>query len=73
MQAVWCATNKQKAMNEAKQGMKVARKKCENPVAGQYALGQEMGVRGTPAIYSERGQSIAGYMPPDKLLQRLSN
>jgi thiol:disulfide interchange protein DsbC len=72
MEAVWCAANPQKAMNEAKQGMRVSKKSCENPVARQYALGQEIGVRGTPAIYTQTGQSISGYLPPDKLLQALS-
>ena len=72
MEAVWCASNPAKAMNEAKQGMKVADKSCANPVSRHFALGQDIGVRGTPAIYTEDGQSLPGYMPPDKLLQALN-
>lgn len=72
MEAVWCSTNPVKAMNEAKQGMRVADKTCPNPVSRQFRLGQEMGVRGTPAIYTEQGQSLSGYLPPDKLLQALN-
>lgn len=72
MESVWCAVDRNKAMNEAKQGMKVSEKTCVNPVARQYALGQDIGVRGTPAIFSEQGLSISGYMPPDKLLQVLT-
>lgn len=72
MESVWCAVDRNKAMNEAKQGMKVSKKACANPVARQYVLGQDIGVRGTPAIFSEQGQSISGYIPPDKLLQVLT-
>jgi len=72
MEAVWCATNRNKAMNEAKQGMRINNKKCNNPVARQYALGKDIGVRGTPAIYTERGRSLPGYLPPDKLLRALT-
>ncbi len=71
MEAVWCSKNRNKAMNEAKQGMRVSQKSCDNPVHRQYTLGQDIGVRGTPAIYTERGQSLPGYMPPDRLLQAL--
>jgi thiol:disulfide interchange protein DsbC len=72
MDSVWCSKNQKKAMNEAKQGMRVSKAKCNSPVARQFALGQDMGVRGTPAIFTESGVSISGYMPPDKLLQALN-
>ncbi|MFT5134603.1 MAG: thiol:disulfide interchange protein DsbC [Gammaproteobacteria bacterium] len=72
MESVWCAVDRNKAMNEAKQGMRVSEKTCDNPVSRQYALGQDMGVRGTPAIYTEHGKSLPGYMPPDRLLQALT-
>jgi thiol:disulfide interchange protein DsbC len=42
-----------------------------NPVAREYALGQGIGVRGTPAILTENGDYIAGYMPPRELLQQI--
>jgi len=73
MESVWCATNRAKAMNEAKQGMRVSKKSCANPVSRQFTMGRDMGVRGTPAIFTEHGQSISGYMPPDKLLQALNS
>ena len=47
-------------------------KVCEaNPVAREYALGQSIGVRGTPAIVTEKGDYIAGYMAPRDLVQQL--
>jgi len=44
-----------------------------NPVAREYALGQSIGVRGTPAILTDKGDYIAGYMPPRDLLQQLKD
>ena len=47
-------------------------KTCEpTPVAREYALGQSIGVRGTPAIVTETGEFIEGYMPPRELVQEL--
>ena len=49
-------------------------KTCDaTPVAREYALGQSIGVRGTPAIVTERGDYIAGYMPPRELVQQLKD
>jgi thiol:disulfide interchange protein DsbC len=42
-----------------------------NPVADQYALGQQLGVRGTPAIITETGQMIPGYQSADELMVTL--
>jgi thiol:disulfide interchange protein DsbC len=45
---------------------------CEgNPVAAQYQLGQELGVRGTPAIITQDGQMIPGYQSADELMVTL--
>lgn len=71
MESVWCSVNRNKAMNEAKQGMRVSPVNCDNPVSRQFTLGKDIGVRGTPAIYTERGQSLPGYLPPDELLQAI--
>jgi thiol:disulfide interchange protein DsbC len=43
------------------------------PVAREYALGQSIGVRGTPAILTENGDYISGYMPPHELLQEIKD
>ncbi len=71
MEAVWCAENRHKAMNEAIQGMRLGKKTCKNPVASQFALGQDIGVRGTPGIFTAQGRSLPGYLPPDKLLRAI--
>lgn len=71
MVSVWCATDRKLAMDQAKGAAeKLEHTTCENPVAEQFQLGQEMGVRGTPTIYLEDGQVIGGYSPPEQLIER---
>ncbi|MFQ5658948.1 MAG: DsbC family protein [Gammaproteobacteria bacterium] len=71
MESVWCAADRNKALTDAKLGKKVKSKQCNNPVAHQFALGQAMGVRGTPAIYLENGRELPGYMPPKAIAQAI--
>jgi len=42
---------------------------CDNPVRTHYELGMRMGVRGTPALISEDGQELGGYVPAAQLIQ----
>ena len=45
---------------------------CKNArIDAQYALGEEMGVRGTPAIITDSGDYLGGYLPPARLAQYL--
>lgn len=69
--SVWCSDDQQKALTEAKQGVRVAAKSCDNPVRAQFELGNRIGVTGTPAIVLEDGNMIRGYVPADKLAQGL--
>jgi len=65
----WCASNPRETLTRMKNREAVADNVCAgNPVAWQYELGQEMGVRGTPAIVTADGQMIPGYRPVDDLL-----
>ena len=71
---IWCAEDRPQALTDAKNGMPAIVKteaNCESPVKGQYVLGREMGMTGTPAIFLENGRSLPGYMPPTKLLREL--
>ena len=70
-QAVWCSADRRDALTRAKRGEHVEAKPCKDSIAKQYALGEELGVRGTPGIFTEDGEYIAGYMPPAQLLQHL--
>jgi len=65
--SVWCADDRKAAMNSAKAGKPVEPRTCDNPVAEHYALGQAMGLQGTPALFLEDGEMIPGYVPADKL------
>ena len=45
---------------------------CTNqPVSKHYNLGQLLGVTGTPAIFTQTGSHIKGYVPPEDLLKRI--
>ncbi len=71
--SVWCADNQQQALTDAKNRKPVPDKQCDNPIAEQYQLGQKIGVNGTPALVTEDGTLIPGYMPANILVQRLQN
>ena len=71
MVSAWCADDKMDAMNKIKSGIAIPAKTCENPVAQQYNLGQELGVTGTPALVLEDGRLIPGYLEPPKMAQAL--
>lgn len=70
--SVWCAADRNKAMDRAKNDDKVDKKTCDdNPVVEHLALGEMVGVSGTPAIVVENGTLLPGYLPPQRLLQTL--
>jgi thiol:disulfide interchange protein DsbC len=71
MVSVWCADDKQEAMDNAKDGGAVASKSCDSKVAEEYAFGQRIGVNGTPNIIMPDGSVIPGYQPPKKLEEAL--
>jgi thiol:disulfide interchange protein DsbC len=71
MVSVWCADDRQSAMDIAKAGGKPPEASCENPVTEQYQMGQTMGVTGTPSIMTFNGDIIPGYVPPTQLRERL--
>jgi thiol:disulfide interchange protein DsbC len=70
--SAWCADNPQDTLTRLKNRESVPDNVCpDNPVADQYRLGQEMGVRGTPALVTEQGQLIPGYQSADELMVTL--
>lgn len=73
MESIWCAKDRQDAFSAAMIGLGVDPVSCKNPVNAQFELGQTLGVRGTPAIFTEDGRYLPGYMPPDQLLQEVKN
>lgn len=69
MEAIWCSEDRIAAMDQAKMGANVQAPTCDNPVAEHMALGASLGVRGTPAIFTESGEQVGGYLPAAQLAQ----
>lgn len=67
----WCADNPQEALTKAKNRESIPDKTCDNPIADQYKLGGQLGVTGTPALLTETGRLIPGYVPADRLIKML--
>ena len=68
---VWCAADRKQALTAAKAGESVEAKTCDNPIEEEFALGQKIGINGTPAVIAPDGTQLGGYVPPEQLLQRL--
>ncbi|MBK6509264.1 MAG: DsbC family protein [Haliea sp.] len=70
--SAWCADDPQATLVKLINKTAVPENVCkDNPVAAQFQLGQELGVRGTPAIITQTGQMIPGYRTADELLADL--
>ena len=69
--SVWCDQNRQDAMTRAKAGEVLPESHCANPVARHFMLGNELGINGTPAIVTEQGNLMPGYLPPQAMKQQL--
>lgn len=69
--SVWCAKDRNKAMDVAKSGKKPEPATCDAPVKEHYAMGQMLGVTGTPALVLQDGTLMPGYLPPQQLSMAL--
>ena len=71
---VWCAADRNTALTTAKAGGNVESPDCgATPVAQHYQLGRTFGIQGTPAIVSDTGELIPGYVSPNELMQYLDD
>ena len=72
-EAVWCAADRRDALTRAKRGEEIKSKSCPGAasIQAQYMLGDDLGVEGTPAIFTESGDYIGGFMTPDQLVQTI--
>lgn len=66
---VWCSDDQKQALTDSKAGVTLPRKNCKNPVKQHMAMGEMVGVNGTPTILLESGQIIPGYVPAKRLLR----
>jgi thiol:disulfide interchange protein DsbC len=70
--SAWCSDNPKETLTKLKNKQSVPDNVCpSNPIASQYELGQELGVRGTPAIVMESGKMLPGYQTADELIATL--
>jgi thiol:disulfide interchange protein DsbC len=71
---VWCATDRRDALSRAKKGEAVKAKSCgDAAIKTQYELGSDLGVEGTPAIFTQNGDYIGGYLTPAELVQAIQD
>ncbi|BDX03889.1 thiol:disulfide interchange protein DsbC [Marinomonas pontica] len=71
MVSIWCSADPKEWLTKAKLGAEIPENKCVNPVADQYKLGNEVGVRGTPSIVLDNGEFLPGYLPANELVKHL--
>jgi thiol:disulfide interchange protein DsbC len=65
---VWCADDRNSAITLAKLDQTFPKHACDASIINtHYAMGQDVGLRGTPAIVLEDGTLFSGYLPPKQL------
>lgn len=71
---VWCADDRNEALTLAKLDREFETRSCDAAVVHKhYAIGQDVGLRGTPAIVLQDGTLVSGYLPPLELTQALAS
>jgi thiol:disulfide interchange protein DsbC len=71
---VWCADDRNEALTLAKLGRKLEARGCDTSIVHKhYATGQDVGLRGTPAIVLQDGTLVSGYLPPMELTEALAS
>ena len=68
---VWCSKDRAEALTDAKAGMVPDAIECENPILSQMSLATAFGLKGTPHIVIDDGETISGYMPAKALIKKL--
>jgi thiol:disulfide interchange protein DsbC len=77
MAAVWCAADRREALTRATRGegvrVKEGRECSDAVIEKHYALGQQLGIPGTPMIVMGNGTSLGGYVAPEKLVAEIES
>lgn len=71
MISVWCSDDRKKSLTQAKNGQNLPAADCDTPVLAHHALGNELGISGTPALIFPDGRVIPGYMDHERLAAML--
>jgi|TARA_B110000483_G_scaffold233751_1_gene302900 thiol:disulfide interchange protein DsbC len=72
MISVWCSDDRHKSLAQAKNGQNLPTRGCENPVLKHHAMGNQLGITGTPALVMPDGTLVPGYMDVDRLTAMLN-
>ncbi len=67
-----CSADPKRSFTAAMLGQNNQRADCENTLAEQFQLAQQLSVSGTPTIVFDDGRVIPGYVTPEQLLDRLN-
>lgn len=71
---VWCAKDRNQALTLAKLDKKFETQSCDASILEtHYALGQDIGLRGTPALVLQDGTLVSGYLPPLQLAEAVAS
>ncbi len=71
-EAVWCSADRNGALTRSKRGEVIKAPACSpTPVQQHYSLGLTLGVQGTPAIITDTGELVPGYVPSGELAEYL--
>jgi thiol:disulfide interchange protein DsbC len=69
---VWCAPDRREALTRAKRGEALKGKACgDAAIKAQYELGSDLGVEGTPAVFTQNGDYIGGFLTTPELVQAI--
>jgi thiol:disulfide interchange protein DsbC len=72
MISVWCSDDRHKSLAQAKNGQNLPKRVCENPVLKHHAMGNQLGITGTPALVMPDGTLVPGYRDVDRLTAMLN-
>ena len=71
LDAAWCSADRKRAVTRAIHGEKFTAKACETPTKQHYELAAKLGVRGTPLMILPTGDMVNGYIPAERLAERI--
>lgn len=67
--SIWCSSDPHQALTDAKLGKTLPPASCDNPVRNHMQIGLSLGVSGTPAIFTQSGEQIGGYLPVNDMVK----
>ena len=71
MVSAWCSDQTDLSITLLKDNKLIPSKSCKNSVAEQFELGRTLGITGTPALITQSGKLLPGYVPAEELLMLL--